>query len=125
MWVFEGSDPEVERAEGKKKRGPTKGGTVVALGVRVKNYKEKIWEGLSESERPVKKEECKLCERDQIRGPGTPKNNKSMRQFFKPKSSATTANPVAQAVPVSRNNREDQYDVVYVNATPQRLSFEE
>jgi hypothetical protein len=128
MWVFEGSDPEEERASSKKKRGPNKGATVVALGSRVNNYKLKIWEGLPPTERPLKKEECKLCERDQIRGPGTPRDNKSMRQFLKPKllhgsETATTSDTVAEAVPVSHQDEHDEDDVVYVNATPQRLSF--
>ena len=128
MWVFEGSDPEEERASFKKKRGPNKGATVVALGSRVNNYKLKIWEGLPPTERPLKKEECKLCERDQIRGPGTPKDNKSMRQFLKPialhgSETATTSDTVAEAVPVSHQDEHDEDDVVYVNATPQRLSF--
>jgi hypothetical protein len=131
MCVLEGGDPETDRANSKKKTGPTKMPTVVALGNRINSYKQKIWDGLMPSERPTSKNECKLCERDQIRGPGTPKDNTSVLQFFKPKPSTTTTTrstppPVAEAIAVSNQVEDDEEDVVFVNvdATPQRLSFE-
>lgn len=123
MWRFEGCDPITERADAKKKRGRNKEPTVIALGTRVKNYKQKIWDGLPVADRPSKADECKLCERDQIRGPGTPKDNTSINQFF-PKKSQAADRLVAEAVPVDSEYNQEEDGVVFVDATPHRLSFE-
>ena len=87
LWVFEGSDPEVERelinngAAGNKKKG-----TYQAIGVRVREYKDKIMEGLVANGKPVPKRASALplCKPEEILKTPLENGQTTINQHFKP-----------------------------------------
>lgn len=83
LYEFEGTTAELERVA--KRRGKKPMPTLSGVARRIKEYKKKI-HGNSED---GKWSQHALCEPDQIRGNGTPKNNRSIAKMFSTQQHST------------------------------------
>ena len=80
---FEGKDPKLERKTQKKKSGNTPKATYLAIGKRIRSYKQHIAESLGLDKK--QNVTVELRERSDIPDPGTPKGHKSISHFFETK----------------------------------------
>jgi len=76
LYEFEGTTAELEKAAKRKGKKPMP--TLSGVARRIKEYKKKIHGNKEDG----KWSQHALCERDQIRGPGTPKNNRSVARML-------------------------------------------